>query len=111
MGKLNTDDCYTFTFGKYKGQDYHKVPKDYLLWLIESDFMKKDNNATLRTELKYYLTKEYVFAFGKHKDMPLHWVINNDMKYLEWLINSEFLNKNPSLKGVIELALELESKA
>lgn len=46
--------------------------------------------------------------FGKHRGRSLGWIAENDLKYLDWLIDAEV--RSPSLKSAIEAVWKIHER-
>ena len=40
------------------------------------------------------MSLEDVFTFGKYKGLTLEWAINEDLKYVKWLVEEKMLEMN-----------------
>jgi len=95
-------------FGKYKGksiQDVYTIDMDYARWLLNHIDLSKNPEMKEWLEDKFKLDDSSSIRFGKHKNKTLKWVAENDPKYLDWIVNSTWTEKNA--KSIVEEAKKL----
>lgn len=93
-------------FGKYKDntiQEVYEKDADYCRWLSKQELL-------LTEEVKDFLNDKfngddgtYILRWGKFKNHTIRWIFDNQQRYFQWLMKSDFVQtKCPKLKKEID---------
>jgi len=87
-----------FQFGKYKHKSIEDVFKDdvqYCKWVFKQP-MLKDTSPEIYDYLKEKLINknDYYMSFGKYRNKPLSWILQNDKKYIYWLKGNQYVQEH-----------------
>ncbi len=100
---------YTFTFGKYKNMtvdDVFSKDPNYLNWLYNRSSTLEDKVLYDALESKLKDKNTIYLNFGKYKNKSIHWVYDNDKKYILWLRGNEYVKDN--MKDLYNLACSFQ---
>lgn len=86
-----------FTIGKYKGktvEDVAKVDACYCSWFYNTMSCKYPETANA---IKRCIDTESIYLnFGKYKNKSISYVAENDKRYIQYLLDSDWVKKNRS---------------
>ena len=88
-----------FTFGKYKYRnidDILNIDEKYLRWVIKLPLIGDEfrNEIIKKLPQEEEEDKSYKLKFGKYKGISLNVIKNEDPKYIQYLLNNEFIKTN-----------------
>lgn len=100
-------DSPIVNFGKYKGKtipEIYEIDQQYCKWLYPQEILIGEY-----PEIKKFLDSKflgtdmsYVMTWGKHVRRTIVWIKTNDSSYFDWLMKSDFVDKNcKSLKKAL----------
>jgi uncharacterized protein (DUF3820 family) len=85
------------TFGKYKNKEISQVweeNKSYCQWLYTQPMIKNHPEIYKFLDDNLKNKKDYYMTFGKYKNKPLSWIIENDSKYILYLKGNDYVKEN-----------------
>jgi uncharacterized protein (DUF3820 family) len=96
---------YTFNFGKHKNLDIdevYEIDPQYLDWLYKRPSSLSDKNLYDALESKLKDKNTIYLSFGKYKNKSIHWVYENDKKYILWIRGNEYVQTK--MKDLYQIA-------
>lgn len=84
-------------FGKYKNKVISQVweeNKSYCQWLYTQPMIKNYPEIYKFLDDNLKNKKDYYMTFGKYKNKPLSWIIENDSKYILYLKGNDYVKEN-----------------
>lgn len=88
---------YTLNFGKHKNKtidELYETNPQYLQWLLSNPLTKSNSELYNALKSKLINPNDYYMTFGKYKNKPLSWILQNDSKYILWLRGNEYVKNN-----------------
>lgn len=96
---------YIITFGKHKNKSIDQIYEEnpqYLQWLFSRDTVKENQELYDNLKSKLINKNDYYLNFGKYKNKPLSWILENDSKYIIWLRGNTYVKENiPNLYKIV----------
>ncbi len=84
-------------FGKYKNMSIADVWNEnvnYCQWLYKQPMIKNYQEIFNFLDNKLKDKNDYYMTFGRYKNKPLTWIIQNDPKYIMYLKSNEYVKNN-----------------
>jgi hypothetical protein len=87
----------TLTFGKFKNLTIENVFNEntsYCNWLYRQPMAEQYPEIYKFLESKFKNKNDYYMTFGRYKNKPLSWILENDNKYILYLKGNEYVKNN-----------------